>query len=144
MPVAYGHASVKMGRAGRTEAVARDIWYYTKRNRAVRLCTGWCAGSFWRVVLITHTLHLLALASWSVRLSPVTYVACSLIYNVRFYDGMTAELGSPRRFWRLVAAAEAVRNIRGDHSLLEVCADTLGTGWVENRPVARGGTGAVV
>jgi glycosyltransferase involved in cell wall biosynthesis len=144
MPVAYGRASVMMGRAGRTEAVARDIWFYTKRNRAVQCCTRWCAGSSWHVGVITQALHLLALASWNARLSALTYAACSVIYNVRFYDSMAAELGSPRRFWRLVAAAEAAHHNQGDNSFLEVCADVLGIGREEDRVVAHRGTRAMV
>jgi glycosyltransferase involved in cell wall biosynthesis len=126
MPVAYAWAAVTMGRSGRTADFARDVSFYGQRNHAVRFVTRLCLGSAWRVASVTSILRLLAVAGWAVRLSPVSYAACSVIYNLRYYDGMAADLGSAQLFWRLAGAASAARKSANERTLIAACAEVLG------------------
>ncbi len=125
MPCAYGRASVMMGRTGRLWIVEIDFWCYSKRNPAVRLLTRLCLGSQLRTTIATGALRLIATAGWFARLSPLAYAACSLMYNMRHYEGLAAELGSSQIFWHLVDAAAATRRAGMSDIFLAACASAL-------------------
>ncbi len=115
MPVAYAGASVMIGRNGRTVDVARDLSFYVDRNAAVRLTTWLCLGRPRLVALATQALHAAAVAGWACRLAPVASLMCSVIYNLRYYDSMAAEIGGAKTFWRLVELAGKHAAANGKH-----------------------------
>lgn len=107
MPVAYGRACVAMGRAHRVHEVALAATEYYERNILVRALTTLCLGSSQRVKLVSSVLGLLAVASWACHMPIVPFMCCSLIYNLRYYVGMSEELGGASMFWQLITAARA-------------------------------------
>jgi GT2 family glycosyltransferase len=106
MPVAYGEATVAMAREHTLEQVALVAAEYYFRNAAVKLSTRLCLGSATRVALATQALRTVAALGWMAWLPMLTNAACSMIYNLRYYDGFAAELGGARDFWRLIASGQ--------------------------------------
>lgn len=129
MPIAYGQATVAMGRAHGEKEVARLATEYYARNVGVRLLTRACIGSAPRIAIATAVLGVVARIAWALYIAPIAYLACSLIYNLRYYAGMAAELGGSEAFWKLIRAARAVDDWKSDAfvALVRVAIELLGT-----------------
>jgi glycosyltransferase involved in cell wall biosynthesis len=143
MPVAYGRSSIEMGRAGNARDVARAVSIYNERSRAVKLFTRLCIGSVRRVALATNVLRLLAEIGWATRVSAVAYAACSVIYNMRYYQGMAAALGGADVFWQLVLISTAAKDKNGQQ-LLVACGRALEMGPAVPGVPMQAQTGAIV
>lgn len=102
MPVAYGRTEIMMRRREQIGDVAWLTQLYLKRNLPTRFCIRLCLGSSMRVAFATHLLHAMAVMSWALRLSAVTYAACGVLYNLRYYVGFASELGGSRNFWHWI------------------------------------------
>jgi GT2 family glycosyltransferase len=127
MPVAYGHATVAMGRAGEVVAVENALTEHQRRAPLIRLSVRACAGSPWRVALLTGLLRPLAVAAWAAHLSTAAYAACSVIYNLRYYAGLAEALGGAATFRRLLEiAAQPSQGGPGPGPLALAVAATLG------------------
>lgn len=104
MPVAYGRAVVAMARTHDVAELATAAFEYQFRNLPVKSITHFCLGSRVRVDWATALLHYSAVVAWALHLNIVAYGSCSLLYNMRLYSGLAAELGSVDDFWRLIKA----------------------------------------
>lgn len=139
MPVAYGRAVVVMARTQDVAELATAAFEYQFRNMPVKLATRLCLGSHLRVRWATALLHGTAVAAWALHLNIVAYASCSLLYNVRLYSGLAAELGSTANFWRLINAGHFEH---GNHAawrlLVAVAARLLDTTSHEAEPVEVG------
>jgi hypothetical protein len=144
MPVAYGQANILMGRTGRPRILELDIWFYSTRNLPVRLFTRLCVGSSFRVTIATQALRLLATLGWAARLSLVAYVACSMLYNMRFYDALATELGSSRTLWHLMSVAAMARQANRQELFSAACVDALERSSAVQHVPAHAQTGASV
>lgn len=143
MPIAYGRASITMGRDTQTREVANLAEEYFGRNLLTRICVRLCLGSSMRVALATHLLHALAVASWALRLSVVTYASCGTLYNLRYYEGLASELGGRSAFWRWIRVSRrASTNPEGRAALLALTARLLGQSSGELHEPTEMGAGA--
>lgn len=134
MPVAYGHAAIAMGRGTDAREVTRLGQEYYQRNLPTRIAARLCLGSPQRVGLATHLLHALATASWAVHLSPLAYISCGVLYNLRYYEGMASELGGRRIFWIWIRAARHGRDTPDRHiAFLTLTEHLLGQSTGERR-----------
>ena len=125
MPVAYGRAIVSMARTHGVDELALAAFEYHSRNAPVRLMTRLCLGSCRRVAWITALLHGIAVAAWALHADILAYACCSVLYNLRLYSGLAAELGSTQHFWRLIKAADFRRGDATGWRLLNVVAARL-------------------
>ncbi|HLZ23828.1 MAG TPA: glycosyltransferase [Ktedonobacterales bacterium] len=142
MPVAYGHASITMGRNHHTGEVANLAREYAGRNLPTRFCVRLCLGSPARVALATHLLHALAVASWTLRISVVTYASCGILYNLRYYMGLASELGGRRAFWDWIhVSRSATGSPESYDTLLVLTARLLGHQSGEQREPTELGVG---
>ncbi len=94
VPTAYGAADVAMARAGRPELlgdVCRDFRY--NRSAAVRRLTLLCAGRPALARPAGAGLGLLTRMAGLVGPARLADASCSLIFNLRYYDGLGAALG---------------------------------------------------
>jgi len=102
IPEAYGAADVAMARAGRTwiaPLVARE---YYERNVLVRALTLLCTG---RPILVAHSssfLGVLARVLDACGGGKLAHAACSLLFNMRYYDGFAVTLGGRHVFLKLI------------------------------------------
>jgi hypothetical protein len=96
---------VAMARAGRPALLAIVAREYRGRRRAVRALTRLCAGRP-AAHLAVMLLGLLARAVTVVPAEPVGNVACSLIFNLLYYDGLVNALGSRAAFAALLRGQE--------------------------------------
>jgi GT2 family glycosyltransferase len=120
MATAYGAADVAMAQAGRTQVLALAASEYKYRNWAVRLLTRSCTGRPRAVAVVGALLGVLARAADMVGVVPLGNLACSLIFNLRYYDGLTEALGGRASLRGLLsgqskaeAAATAIRSPGG-------------------------------
>jgi GT2 family glycosyltransferase len=94
MPVAYGHADVKMASAGRPELLGRVATHYRDRVGPVRLLIQLCAGRPAMMIIAVNLLGLLAKTADRTYARTLGHAACSLIFNLRYYDAVASELGN--------------------------------------------------
>jgi len=108
MPTAYGAADVAMARAGRPELL-EDVCQDFRGNRseAVRRLTLLCAGRPALARPAGAALGLLARASGLLGPARLADASCSLIFNLRYYDGLGAALGGRRALARLLHEGDA-------------------------------------
>jgi GT2 family glycosyltransferase len=106
LPAAYGAADVAMARAGRPALLAIVAREYRGRRWAVRALTRFCAGRPAAAHLAVMLLGLLARAARVLPAEPVGNVACSLIFNLLYYDGLVNALGSRSAFAALLRGQE--------------------------------------
>ncbi len=93
MATAYGAADVAMAQAGRPQVLALAASEYRYRNWAVRLLTRFCAGRPCAVAVAVALLGALARAADGAGVVPLGNLVCSLIFNLRYYHGLTEALG---------------------------------------------------
>ncbi len=123
MPVAYGAADVVMARAGRPQVLWDVANEYRYRTRPVRLLTMVCAGRPLAVRAVTVGLGLLARGAGVLGIAGVANAACSLIFNVRYYDGLAAALGGRATFaslLRTVGESHADMGVRAVSDVLSI------------------------
>ncbi len=121
MPTAYGAADVAMARASQPQVLWDVANEYRYRNRPVRLATMVCAGRPLAVRAVTVGLGLLARGAGALGIAGVGNAACSLVFNVRYYDGLAGALGGRATF------ASLLRTVGESHADVGVRAvsDTL-------------------
>lgn len=93
MPAAYGWADVRMARDGRPELLGRVAKHYRDRALPVRLITELCAGSAGMTRVAVTLLGLLARTADRTHITMLGNAACSLIFNLRYYDAVAGALG---------------------------------------------------
>ena len=108
MPTAYGAATVTMAREHTVDEVALAAEEFHFRNALVRRRARICVGSRRRVGVMTALLRPLAATGWALHVPVVTNACCSVVFNLRYYQGFATELGGADRFWRLVREAAPV------------------------------------
>lgn len=126
MPVAYGEATVQMGRAHAQVNVENAASEYLTRGLLTRLCSRLCLGSTARTAATTRLLGLLAILAWSLRIELVARACCGMIYNLLYYAGLSQELGGAPAFWKLVEVAGRCRRSGTHQELPEIVAKVLG------------------
>ncbi len=107
LPTAYGAADVAMARAGRPELLG-DVAseFRANRSEAVRRLTLLCAGRPALARAAGAALGLLARASSRVGPTRLADASCSLIFNLRYYDGLAGALGGRAAFLQLLHGQE--------------------------------------
>lgn len=93
MAAAYGEADVLMARAGRQLELRLALMHLRERSRPVRLVTALCVGRRLPRAAAVAGLGALARLADRVRWTRLGNAACSLIYNLRLYDGIAQSLG---------------------------------------------------
>lgn len=107
MAAAYGAADVAMARDGRPELLAIVAAEYPSRNKFVRILTVHCAGRPALLRPLVLALGVVARVAGVVRLSAPANLACSLIFNLRYYDGIARSLGGRAPLLRLLRDSSA-------------------------------------
>ena len=115
MPVAYGRATVAMGRTHGTHEVTLSAAHFHRRNVLARTLAHLCIGAGWRVALATAALRWVITLGWATRCAPLSYLGCSSVYNLRYYHGMALELGDVGVFWGLIAVGREAAGHADDH-----------------------------
>jgi GT2 family glycosyltransferase len=98
MAMAYGAADVAMARAGRSEMLALAARDYHRRSPIVQIAARFCSGRPVVARAIAGSLGVLARGADVARATVLGNAVCSLIFNLRYYDGMAGALGG-RRIW---------------------------------------------
>lgn len=115
MSTAYGAAEVAMARRWPhvLELVAQE---YPYRNKVVRLANPLCMGRPRAMRAMTAFMGWVVRQAAALRLAPLSNLACSLIFNLRYYDALAAALGGRGAFHHL---------LRGEHpaSLMQNLSD---------------------
>jgi GT2 family glycosyltransferase len=114
MATAYGAADVAMAEAGRPQVLILAAREYPHRNRLVRLLTPLCAGRTWAMGAVVTLLGALAWGADRAGMVALGNMACSLIFNLRYYDGIARALGGHAGLRRLLSGdyeAEALRRL---------------------------------
>jgi GT2 family glycosyltransferase len=106
MATAYGAADVAMARDGRPELLAIVASEYPSRNRLVRMLTAHCVGRPLLLRPLVQALGMMAQGADMAHLSAPGNLACSLIFNLRYYDGLARALGGRSALLKL---------LRGEH-----------------------------
>ncbi|HEY7123603.1 MAG TPA: glycosyltransferase family 2 protein [Ktedonobacterales bacterium] len=115
---AYGKADVAMYRSGRLmtlQSMAREFhWRQPYLQRLARVCIG----HPWRVSITANSLLALARVAGWLRQQKLAHAAFSAIYNLRYYQSVSEQLGGAAAFWELVQrysprAANAPANLPG-------------------------------
>lgn len=102
LPTAYGTADVAMARAGRTRVLEQMAEEYHYRSVMVRVVAQLCTGRSFAMHSTIAILSMLVRIADVSRFTPLGYLACSLIFNARYYDGVAEGLGSRSEFLRLL------------------------------------------
>ena len=102
LPTAYGAADVAMARAGWSHVLEQMAEEYQGRSHLVRLLAEICTGRSHAVSSVVALLGVLVRVAnvWHIR--PLGYLACSLIFNMCYYDGVAGALGGRQAFRRLL------------------------------------------
>jgi glycosyltransferase involved in cell wall biosynthesis len=101
-PFEYGRRDVQMAReGGETRVMELTRRHYRERSRLTRLLARLCIG---QPVLEPTILAVgRAGAQWGGR--KIALVACSLLFNLRYLQGMCCELGGRRQLWQILGSA---------------------------------------
>jgi hypothetical protein len=113
IPAAYGQADVNMARTGRPEALPRIAEIYRSRKAPVRLITEVCAGRAAVTHIVIALLGLLARAADRTQITALGNAACSLIFNLRYYDAVAVALGGRTALLRLLHTEELPTHLAG-------------------------------
>lgn len=106
MSAAYGAADVAMARRWPhvLELVAKE---YPGRNRLVRLMTYLCVGRPISIGVVVAGLSLLVRTASVLNSDALANLACSLIFNLRYFDALAASLGGRAALRRLIRGGTA-------------------------------------
>jgi GT2 family glycosyltransferase len=107
MPDAYGRADVAMAAAGRPWVFEILVGDFLKRSRLVRWLIWTSAGRPRMSRALVAPLGGLARLASALRLRAPGRVLCSLIFNLRYYDGMASAVGGRVVLHRLFRGEEA-------------------------------------
>ncbi|MGH2514659.1 MAG: glycosyltransferase [Ktedonobacterales bacterium] len=118
MPVAYGRATVAIGRAHEMVNVENAATEYLNRNAPTRACVQLCLKSPRRIRWMTRALHGVAVLLWALRLQPAAFISCGILYNLRYYAGFAEEIGGVDVFWHLIETARTAPPGGGPQSAL--------------------------
>jgi GT2 family glycosyltransferase len=101
LPVAYSAADVAMARKW-PEVLAYIAFQYRVRNGVLRLIMRLCVGRPVTAWLIITLLSVVTRGADAVRARSLGSVACSLIFNLRYYDALSRALGGRAAFQHLM------------------------------------------
>jgi GT2 family glycosyltransferase len=103
---AYGQADVAMYRHGRETMLLCMAKEFHERRRPLQRLARACVGRRWMLRLVTGGLLTAAfLGDWT-RQRKIVYGASSAIFNLRYWQSVSEELGGTPAFWALVALHE--------------------------------------
>ncbi len=102
IPSAYGAADVAMTRAGRPWMAPLVAHEFYERNVLIRALVLLCVGRPPIAALSCSVLGVFARLLGARGGGGLAYAACSLIFNVRYYDGFAEALGGRRLFLKLI------------------------------------------
>jgi len=95
-PYEYGRRDVQMAREGGEErAIALARKHYAERNRLTRMMARLCIGH----ALLERSVLGSGRAAVRIGGRKVALTACSLLFNLRYLQGMCEELGGRQRLW---------------------------------------------
>jgi GT2 family glycosyltransferase len=112
MSSAYGEADVAMARAGHLEVLQLVAPFYKERHPLVRGVSQLCAG---RPAAARAAVAVLgALINMAARTRSMAFgnLSCSLVFNLRYYDGVANALGGRAAFLALLRGAPAADLLR--------------------------------
>lgn len=98
-PYEYGRRDVQMARdIGEAQAMELTRKHFQERNRATQIAARFCIG----IPALEATF--LAVGRGAVRFGgrKIALVACSLLFNLRYLQGMCQELGGRQQLWRAI------------------------------------------
>ena len=99
---AYGVADVAMYRDGRPVMLFCMADDFHKRQVSLQRLAKVCVGKVWLVSLTAGLLLVIArLASW-MKLRRGAYAAYSAIFNLRYWQSVSSQLGGAPAFWKLI------------------------------------------
>jgi glycosyltransferase involved in cell wall biosynthesis len=99
-PYEYGRRDVQMARDnGEEQAMRLARKHFQERNRATQILARWCIGR----PLLENTTLALGRTAVTYGGRRIALVACSLLFNLRYLQGMCQELGGRRRLWQALA-----------------------------------------
>lgn len=99
MAAAYGRADVAMARAGWLEVLVIAVeQYHWRRSRFVQVLAALCAGNTRVVRALVSFLGSVAISADRLGAQWLANAACSLVFNLQYYDGVANELGGSRVF----------------------------------------------
>jgi GT2 family glycosyltransferase len=107
MAAAYGEADVMMAQAGRQLELRLAFEHYRDRSWPVQLVTSLCLGRPALRTVAVAGLGVLARCANRLRWLRLGTVACSLIYNLRLYDGIAQHLGGRAAFREIQRQVDA-------------------------------------
>ena len=107
MPAAYGDADGVMARR-RPELMGIIAAEYPNRNHMVRLANALCLRRPLVARFVIATLHLVAATANAFGVCWLAHLACSLIFNLRYYDALATSLGGRAAFWHRIRGGYAV------------------------------------
>jgi len=102
MSDAYGRADLAMARAGRPEVLELIPREFARRNTPVRALTQLCVGRPARAYAAIALLGLVIQGAGD-GLRPLGNAACSLVFNLGYYNGLARALGGREAFMDLLA-----------------------------------------
>jgi GT2 family glycosyltransferase len=100
--MAYGFADVAMARSGWPEVLEFVPDKYRNSNLVVRTITQLCVGRSAITRIISTLLGVLLKGAIVTRSSLLGNIACSLIFNLRYYEGLATALGGRMAFMKLL------------------------------------------
>jgi hypothetical protein len=102
LPGAYGAADVAMARAGWTHILEQMAVEYWGRSWLIQLSAQLCVGRPYAVRSLVVILGVLVRIANALRIGPLGYPACSIIFNTCYYNGAAEALGGRGAFHRLL------------------------------------------
>lgn len=118
LPAAYGAADVAMARAGRPRVLEQMAEEYQDRSRLVRFLAECCTGRPFAVRSVVAILSVFVRIADALPSRPLGHLACSLIFNTRYYDGVAEALGGRMAFRLLLHDVTCARR-QGEHQRAE-------------------------
>lgn len=112
LPTAYGAADVAMAWAGRPDMLKDMVWIYRLRSRPVRVITQLCAGRPAATRIAVVFLSLMVRGADMVRVAMAGGPACSLIFNLCYYDALARALGGRATFMALLGGQDTTTLVR--------------------------------
>ncbi len=99
---AYGQADVSMSRNGRDTMLTCMASEFHGRRRHLQVLARVSVGHVWRLRLVTGgLLAIIRLADWT-RQRKIVYAASSAIFNLRYWQSVSEQMGGAAAFWALV------------------------------------------
>ncbi len=100
---AYGQADVSMYQSGRPTMLICMASEFHGRRRHLQGLARVCVGHTWRLRLVTGGLLAIThLAAWT-RQRKLVYAASSAVFNLRYWQSVSEQIGGAAAFWALVA-----------------------------------------